>query len=98
MADEDLAFAGLAGQAQAVRAGETSPSELLRLHLERIERFEPRLNAFRVVRAERALAEAAEAEKRRSTNGEAPLYGVPIAVKDSQDVAAGLANPGPRSA
>ena len=90
MADQDLAFAGLAGQAEAVRAGEVSPSELVQLHLERIERLEPQLNAFRVVRAERALAEAAEAEKRPPADGEAPLYGVPIAVKDSHDVAGEL--------
>ena len=94
MADQDLAFAGLAGQAEAVRAGEASPSELVQLHLERIERLEPQLNAFRVVRAERALAEAAEAEKRPPADGEAPLYGVPIAVKDSHDVAGELTTHG----
>ena len=94
MADPDLAFAGLAGQAEAVRAGEVSPRELVELYLERIERLEPQLNAFRVVRAERALAEAAEAEKRRPSDGEAPLYGVPIAVKDSQDVAGELTTHG----
>jgi amidase len=94
MADEDLAFAGLAGQAQAVRVGDVSPTELVQLHLDRIERIEPRLNAFRVVRTERALAEAAELEKRGSSNGEAPLYGVPIAVKDSQDVAGELTTHG----
>jgi amidase len=93
MADSDLAFAGLAGQADAVRAGEVSPRELVELHLERIERLEPRLNAFRVVRAEQALAEAGEAE-RRSADGDVPLLGVPIAVKDSQDVAGELTTHG----
>ncbi len=93
-ADADLAFAGLARQAEAVRAGEVSPRELVELYLARIERLEPRLNAFRVVRAERALAEAAEAERRRPADGEAPLLGVPIAVKDSQDVAGELTTHG----
>ena len=94
MADPDLAFAGLARQAEAVRAGEVSPRELVELYLERIERLEPQLNAYRVVMAERALAEAAEAEKRRPSDGEAPLHGVPIAVKDSQDVAGELTTHG----
>jgi amidase len=94
MADPDLAFAGLARQAELVRAGEVSPRELVQLYLERIERLDPQLNAYRVVRGEQALGEAAEAEKRRSSDGEAPLGGVPIAVKDSQDVAGELTTHG----
>ncbi len=94
MADQDLAFAGLARQAEAVRAGEVSPRELVRLYLERIGRLDPQLNAFRVVRAEPALAAAVEAEKRRHSNGQAPLLGVPIAVKDVQDVAGELTTQG----
>jgi amidase len=94
MADPDLAFAGLARQAEAVRAAEVSPRELVELYLERIERLEPQLNAYRIVLAERALAEAAEAEKRRPSDDEAPLHGVPIAVKDSQDVAGELTTHG----
>ena len=94
MADQDLAFAGLARQAEAVRAGEVSPRELVELYLERIGRLDPQLNAFRVVRAEPALAAAVEAEKRRYSNGQAPLLGVPIAVKDVQDVAGELTTHG----
>src|SRR5919199_217767 len=82
-----LAFAGLARQAELVRAGEVSPRELVELHLERIERLDRTLNAFRAVRAERALAEADKAARRRDSGEEAPLLGVPIAVKDSQNVA-----------
>ena len=48
---------------------------------ERIERFDPQLNAFGAVYAEQALAEA---ERRR---GPGPLSGVPIAVKDEMDIA-----------
>ena len=94
MADQDLAFAGLARQAEAVRAGEVSPRELVQLYLERIGRLDPQLNAFRVVRAEPALAAAVEAEKRRHSNGQAPLLGVPIAVKDVHDVAGELTTQG----
>ncbi len=70
-----------------VRAGEVSPSELVRLHLERIERLDPQLNSFRVVLAERALLEAEQAEARLKGGDERPLLGVPIALKDTTDLA-----------
>jgi amidase len=87
MGPADLAFAGAARQAELVRAGEVSSRELVELYLERIERLEPELNAFRVVLAERALAEADQADARRAAGDERPLLGVPIAVKDDQHVA-----------
>jgi amidase len=86
----ELAFAGIARQAELVRAGEVSPRELVELYLERIARLDPQLNAFRVVMAERALAEAAQAESRRAAGDERPLLGVPVAVKDGYDVAGEL--------
>ena len=55
MADNDVAFAGSARQAEMVRAGEVSPRELVTLYLKRIEELDSKLNAFRVVRAEQAL-------------------------------------------
>jgi amidase len=90
VADQDIAFAGAARQAEMVRAGEISPTELVKLHLERIERIDPRLNSFRVVLAERALLEAEQAEARLKGGDERPLLGVPIALKDSTDLAGEL--------
>jgi len=87
MADSDIAFAGAARQAEMVRAGEISPTELVRLYLERIERIDPQLNSFRVVFAERALLEAEQAEARLKGGDERPLLGVPIALKDEFDLA-----------
>jgi len=87
---ETLAFAGVAGQADMIRRGEVSSRELVELYLERIERLDPELNAFRTVMAERALADAQQADGRRGAGGERPLLGVPIAVKDSEDVAGEL--------
>ena len=84
---DDLAFAGAARQADLVRRGEVSSVELVELYLERIERFQPELNAFRTVMAERALADARQADARRGAGDERPLLGVPIAVKDTEDVA-----------
>jgi len=87
MAGEDVAFAGAAAQAAMVRAGEISPTELVRLHLDRIERLDPQLNSFRVVLAERAMLEAEQAEARLRAGDERPLLGVPIALKDEVDLA-----------
>ncbi len=87
MADDGVVFAGAARQAEMVRGGEISPTELVQLHLDRIERLEPRLNAFRIVLAERALAEAKQAEARLKGGDERPLLGVPIALKDGHDLA-----------
>jgi amidase len=84
---DDLAFAGLARQAELVRAGDVSSRELTELYLQRIEQLNPQLNAYRVVMAERALAEADQADARRRSDGERPLLGVPVALKDNVDVA-----------
>ena len=83
----DLAFAGIARQAELVRAGEVAPRELVELYLERIERIDPRLNAVRAVYPERALAEAEQAAGRRGAGDERPLLGVPLLIKDDTDVA-----------
>jgi amidase len=85
--DQGLAFAGVARLAQLVRDREVSPRELVEFHLERIAQLDPILNAFRVVLAEQALAEAAQVERRLAAGEELPLAGVPIAVKDDTDVA-----------
>jgi amidase len=83
----DLAFAGIARQAELVREREVSPRELVELYLDRIGRLDGELNSFRVVFAERALAEAEQAEARVRASEERPLLGVPIAVKDNVNVA-----------
>jgi amidase len=86
----ELAFAGIARQAELIAAGEVSSRELVELYLRRIERYDGRLNAFRVVFAERALMEAEQADARRKAGTppaqQRPL-GVPIAVKDDLDIA-----------
>src|SRR5204863_3682031 len=87
MASEELAFAGIARQADLVRSGSATSAELVELYLERIARLDPELNAFRVVFAERARTEAAQADARRGAGEERPLLGVPVAVKDNLNVA-----------
>ena len=86
-ADDEVAFAGAARQAEMVRSGEVSPRELVQLCLDRIARLDPTLNSFRKVFAEKALLEAEQAEARRGAGEERPLLGVPVAIKDEVDVA-----------
>jgi amidase len=89
----ELAYAGIARQAELIAAGEVSSRELVEVYLERIARLDPRLNAFRIVFAERVLLEADQADARRGAGGESAqrsLLGVPIAVKDDIDVAGEL--------
>jgi amidase len=84
----ELAYAGIAKQAELIATGEVSSRELVDIYLERIARYNPRLNAFRVVFAERARMEADQADARRGAgDSNRPLLGVPIAVKDEFDVA-----------
>ncbi|MFE0102058.1 amidase [Streptomyces sp. NPDC059009] len=80
---------GLQRTARALAAGEVSSRELTERALARIEAAQPALNAFKLVRAEAALAEADAADKALAA-GEAhqrPLLGVPLAVKDDMDIA-----------
>jgi amidase len=79
--------AGLAEQAALVAKREVSATELVEAALHRIEVLDPRVHAFRIVRAEAALAEAAAADARIAageTTG--PLLGVPVAIKDDTDL------------
>jgi len=83
----DLAFAGVARQAELLRSGEVSSRELVEVYLERIERLQPELNCFSNVMAERALVEAQQADARLGAREQRPLLGVPMAVKEVHDVA-----------
>src|SRR5437667_6809644 len=84
---DDLAFAGVARLSELLRAAKVTPRELVELYLARIERLDPRLNAFVSVRANAALAEADAALARLRAGESGPLLGVPVAVKDNVDIA-----------
>jgi amidase len=87
--ETDLAYAGVAGQAALIRTREISATELTQALLRRIERLDPALNAFRIVLAEEALADAASRDATDAAE-RGPLHGVPIAIKDELDVAGQL--------
>jgi amidase len=68
-------------------SGKVTSVELITQALSTIEASQPSLNAFRVVFAKEALADAAEADRKRAAGEDLPLLGIPIAVKDDVDVA-----------
>ncbi|MGY1809729.1 amidase [Blastococcus sp. SYSU D00669] len=72
--------------AARVRSGDLTAVDVVRAHLAHIAAVDARIGAFRVVRAEAALAEAAavDADPRRASLA---LAGVPIGVKDNIPVA-----------
>jgi Asp-tRNA(Asn)/Glu-tRNA(Gln) amidotransferase A subunit family amidase len=83
--------------AEQIRRKTVSPLEVAQTHLDRIERLNPKLNAFVDYRPELVLAQAREAEKavlRRDELG--PLHGVPVSIKSSIDVAGHLCEAGTR--
>ncbi len=86
MDDEDLGYAGITGQRELLRSRAISARELLEAVLRNIERLEPQLRCFTKVYADRVLDEAAAVQRRLDAGDDAPLLGVPIAVKDLVDV------------
>lgn len=74
-------------EVERLAAGETTSTALTEAALARIEAAQPVLNAFRCVRREQALAEAAEADRRLEAGERLPLLGVPVAIKDDMDLA-----------
>ena len=76
--------------AAQIRRKEVSPVEVARAHLDRIERLNPKLNAFVDCRPEAVLAQARDAEKailHRDKDELGPLHGVPVSIKSAIDVA-----------
>jgi Asp-tRNA(Asn)/Glu-tRNA(Gln) amidotransferase A subunit family amidase len=72
--------------AQAIRARELSPVELMEACLQRIEQVNPVLNAFIAMRPEEALGEARAAAERIAGGEDAGLLaGLPFGVKELED-------------
>ncbi len=72
--------------AQAVRAGRATATTVVQESLDLIALRNDDIDAFAVVRGERALAEAASVDARPDRSS-LPLAGVPIAIKDNVPVA-----------
>jgi aspartyl-tRNA(Asn)/glutamyl-tRNA(Gln) amidotransferase subunit A len=84
----DVSQLGLSEASQLVRSKRVSPVELTHECLSRIERLNPKLNAFITVTADSALAAARQAEAEiQHDRWRGPLHGIPIALKDVVDTA-----------
>lgn len=88
MSATDLYFASATELAARVRARDLSPVELMRSTLDRIAAVNPRLNAFVSLRPVEALLAEAKSVEARLMRGDdpGPLAGLPLGVKDLEDV------------
>ena len=79
-------FPTITNQLYQLAAGIVTSDELVRRSLDAIDASQSSLNAFRVVLTKEALADAAQADRKRAAGEQLPLLGIPIAVKDDVDV------------
>lgn len=86
MNQTDLAFTPALKQAELIRAGDVTPTELTELYLRRIQQANPVLGSYFTILAEQALADArhkTEILAQHSKDSTLPaFFGVPIAIKD----------------
>src|SRR5437870_4345103 len=81
--DDPMTAASLVSIRDRVARGEGSASDVCRQALDRIDALNPQLGAFLTVTHETALARAAELDRDRTRWRDAPLLGVPVALKDN---------------
>src|SRR5215471_10876357 len=65
-----------------LRAGQFTAVELTRAHLNRIHAVDSKIHAFLTVADDQALSMARQADERRAAGHDAPLLGIPLAIKD----------------
>ena len=83
MHSDDLALMSATDLVTGIQARKVSPVEVVEGILDRIERLNPRLNAYCTVTADAARREARAAEAAVMRNDPlGPLHGVPVSVKD----------------
>jgi len=83
----ELTFLSAVTMAVQIRKRELSPVELVEAHLARIEKLNPKLNAFVQVDVEGARRQARAAEEAVTRHEKlGPLHGVPISIKSSIEV------------
>lgn len=84
----EQAFATAVQLARQLRARRAGSRELLEYYLDRIDRYNPALNAVVAMDVAGARAAADEADRELARGGATgPLHGVPMTVKESFDVA-----------
>ncbi len=80
---EDLAFAPVTVLAQLIRAGKITSLDLTKMYLERLKRYDPKLQCVITLLEDRALEQARKADKEIAAgNYRGPLHGIPWGAKD----------------
>ncbi len=74
------------GLREQLRSGETSSVEAVKALMEAISARDDDLKAYVSVDSEDALAQAEAADKKRTAGEDAPLLGIPVAIKDVLNV------------
>ncbi|HEY6643290.1 amidase [Povalibacter sp.] len=83
---DDPLFMSAAKLARLIRAKQLSATEVVKLHIARIEAVSPKINAVVAMCFERALQEASDADDAQARGKQlGPLHGVPMTIKDSFD-------------
>src|SRR5215470_4643002 len=86
--DEDIAFARLPALSRWIQSRALSSERLTGIYLERLERFQPKINATITLTRERALAQARRADADIAAGKyRGPLHGIPWGAKDLVDTA-----------
>lgn len=88
MMDDALTWMSAAELAARIRDGDLSARDALRAHWERIDAFNPAINAVIYEDREAAWAEASRADERQAAGRPlGPLHGVPMTNKDTNETA-----------
>jgi len=79
----EICYMSAVEMAEAIKSRKLSPVEVMDAFLSRIERLNPKINAYCTLLAESARTQATEAEKIVMKGEElGPLHGVPFSIKD----------------
>src|SRR5438552_7736540 len=84
--DEDIAFAGVRDLSRWIQSRALTSERLTRIYLERLERFQPRINAVITLTRDLALGQARRADAEIAAGRYlGPLHGIPWGAKDLVD-------------
>lgn len=80
---DEVAFLSIPQLAALLRSGELTSVELTELYLDRIDRYDDKLNAVITITRDRAMRQARKADAELKTGiDRGPLHGIPYGVKD----------------
>jgi aspartyl-tRNA(Asn)/glutamyl-tRNA(Gln) amidotransferase subunit A len=81
-------YSSISELGKLIQAQEASPVEIVNVCLTRIEKLNPKLNAFITILTDHAREQAENAEAEiKAGNWRGPLHGIPVGIKDFYDTA-----------